>query len=103
MRRLLSEGEILLHPFVLGEVALGHLYPRAAVLRSLRKLPQSEVADANEVLDFVDRYQLIGVGLGYVDAHLLVAAALSLCRLWTRDKRLHSVAKNLGVAVENLH
>lgn len=103
MSRLLREGVILLHPFVLGEVALGHLNPRAAILRSLRALPQAEVADANEVLDFVDRYRLIGVGLGYVDVHLLVAAALSLCRLWTRDKRLHAIAKALGVAAEDLH
>lgn len=103
MGRLLREGMIVLHPFVLGEIALGYLKPRAAILRALQTLPQAEIADPTEVLEFVDRYQLIGAGIGYVDAHLLVAGALSLCAIWTRDKRLHAVAKDLGIAASGLN
>lgn len=102
MARLLDEESIIMHPFVIGEIALGHLKPRADILRALQTLPRAEVANPSEVLDFIDRYQLIGAGIGYVDAHLLVAGALSLCAIWTRDKRLQLIAKDLGIAAPGL-
>jgi predicted nucleic acid-binding protein len=51
------------------------------------------------VLRFIDREALYGRGIGYVDAHLLASARLTAGgSLWTRDKRLHAVAGQLGLA-----
>ena len=74
---LLSGGEVLGHPFVIGELALGNLRRRDAVLSDLRHLPQAVVAADEEVLHFIDRQRLFGRGIGYVDAHLLAAARLT--------------------------
>jgi predicted nucleic acid-binding protein len=96
---LLERGEVLGHPFVTGEIALGHLRQRRLVLDALAELPQSTVASDDEVLSFIERKSLSGLGIGYVDAHLLAATALSpAATFWTRDKRLHAVARGLGLA-----
>jgi predicted nucleic acid-binding protein len=73
---LLNGGEVLCHPFVMGELALGSLRRRDAFLNDLRDLPQAIVASDEEVLDLIDREALFGSGIGYVDAHLLAAAPL---------------------------
>jgi len=97
--RRLDAGEVLGHPFVLGELALGSLRQRELVLTALGDLPQASVATDPEVLSFVEREQLYGFGIGYVDAHLLAAARLTAgASLWTRDRRLHEAAMRLGVA-----
>ena len=99
LSELLGDGEVLGHPFVLGELALGNLERRAEILRMLRRLPQADSASHREVLQFVDREALFGRGIGYVDAHLLAAARLSAgARLWTRDQRLQAVSAELGLA-----
>ncbi len=96
---LLSSGRVVMHPFVLGELACGNLRHRAEVLALLKDLPQATVARDEEVLFFIERQALMGRGIGYVDAHLLAAVALDgTSRLWTRDKRLHAVAEKLGMA-----
>ena len=88
-----------MHPFVLGELACGNLHNRGEVLRLLETLPQAIVASHEEVLFFIERNALMGRGIGYVDAHLLAAAALGgSTPLWTRDKRLRSVAEALNLA-----
>ncbi|MEJ1968321.1 MAG: hypothetical protein WDN03_06750 [Rhizomicrobium sp.] len=102
MDRLLRSDQIVLHPFVLGEVALGHLRPRATIMEMLRKLPQAEMASDPEVIQFIEQYELFGTGLGYVDVHLLTGAALTFCALWTRDRRLCKIAKDLGIAAKGL-
>jgi hypothetical protein len=94
----LDEGKVLLHPFVLGEVALGHLPDRRRILATLRQLPEAIVASTDEALAFLDHHQLMGTGVGYVDAHLLASTMLSSgASLWTRDKRLMRVAEQLGL------
>jgi len=94
---LLNNGQVVAHPFILGEVALGHLRQRKAVLSALENLPQIKVARDDEVLSIIDRWALFGVGIGYVDAHLLAAIPLSPgTLLWTRDKRLRTIAGSLG-------
>ena len=100
---LLDAGEVLGHPFVLGELALGSLRQRKLVLTSLEDLPQASVATDPEVLNFVERQRLYGFGIGYVDAHLLAAARLTPdASLWTRDRRLHEAAVRLGVAAKRV-
>jgi predicted nucleic acid-binding protein len=96
---LLVGGNVLGHPFVTGELALGNLRQRDLVLNALRELPQATVAADEEVLHFIDWQALSGLGIGYVDAHLLAAVRLTAgTKLWTRDRRLQGVATRLGLA-----
>jgi predicted nucleic acid-binding protein len=95
---LLLARRVMAHPFVIGELALGSLRQRGAVLDALRDLPRSLVASDDETQIFIDRHELYGLGIGYVDAHLLAATFLNRdARLWTRDKRLREVAARLSV------
>lgn len=95
---LLESGRVLAHPFVIGELALGHLRQRRTILSALQDLPRASVAMDGEVLLFIERHALAGLGVGYVDVHLLAATRLSAgSALWTRDKRLAGVAERLGL------
>ena len=96
---LLIAGEVLCHPFVIGEVACGHLQNRDEVLNLLKALPEVRIAEHSEVLHFVNMDKLYGRGLGWVDLHLLASTSLTRCSLWTLDKRLQSVAAELKVSV----
>ena len=98
---LLTDGRILTHPFVVGELALGALRQRRAVLIDLSDLPEAVVATDAEVLRFIDQHVLFGRGVGYIDVHLLAAARLTAgAKLWTYDRSLHDVAHALGLAME---
>jgi predicted nucleic acid-binding protein len=97
---LLGVGMVLAHPFVIGELALGHLRQRAIVLDAMSDLPRASVATDHEVLHFIERNALAGHGVGYVDVHLLAAVRLTPgATLWTRDRRLHAVATRLDLAL----
>ena len=93
---LLESASVLTHPFIVDEIACGTLADRKVVLELLQDLPAARVADADEVLAFIERHRLFGKGVGYVDVHLLAAVALSDgSSLWTRDKRLKAAAESL--------
>jgi len=95
---LLEAGNVLAHPFVIGELALGNIPRRDLVLRALHDLPQASVATDREVLHLVDQHLLFGLGIGYLDAHLLAAVLLTAgAGLWTRDRRLERAADRLGL------
>jgi predicted nucleic acid-binding protein len=94
---LLSDGLILTHPFVLGELACGNLKNRAAILSDLEALPSVRPASNVEVMRLVEERRLWGRGLGWIDVHLLASALLSNCPLFTLDKRLGMAASELGV------
>jgi predicted nucleic acid-binding protein len=94
----LSQGLVLMHPFVAGELACGNLKNRAAVLSDLHALPPAILASDAEVSRFIEDRRLWGRGLGWVDAHLLAASVLSQCEFWTLDKRLSQAAKELGLS-----
>jgi predicted nucleic acid-binding protein len=95
---LLERGQVLAHPWVIGELALGHLHNRGEFLQLLGDLPTATMATAAEMLAFIERHELFGVGIGYVDAQLLAATKLTEdARLWTRDRRLGAVSERLGV------
>lgn len=97
--RWLNHGQVLSHPFVVGELALGSLKQRAMVLEALRNLPCVTMATDAEVLGFISTHALDGVGIGYVDAHLLAAARLTAgTQVWSMDKRLQAAATPLGLA-----
>lgn len=99
LSELLDDGEVIGHAFVIGELALGNLRQRDEILLRLRRLRQAVSASHAEVLELIERETLSGRGIGYVDAHLLAAARLTVgSRLWTRDRRLQAVAAQLGLA-----
>jgi hypothetical protein len=101
---LLEEGAVLAHPFVIGELALGSLPRRDFMLNSLRRLPRANVARDEEVMRFVDREALFGIGIGFVDAHLLAATRLTAgATFWTRDRRLQAAAERLSMAARLVH
>lgn len=92
----LESSAVLAHPFVVGELACGNLKNRREVLELLEALPQAPIASDHEVLEFIETRRLMGLGLGYIDMHLLASVMLAAdARLWTRDKRLASVAAKL--------
>ena len=97
LRSLLDEEQVFCHPFVVGELACGTLRNRGEVLSLLRALPQAQIAEDEEVLNFLEGRHLYGRGLGWVDAHLLASALLTGCGLWTFDKPLRRAAAALNV------
>lgn len=100
---LLNSLQVLIHPFVLGELACGNLKQRAEVLTLLKDMPSIKVATDDEVLYFIECHALMGKGIGYVDAHLLAAVVLADgVQLWTRDKRLRGVAESLALAYSKI-
>ena len=95
----LQEGKVLIHPWVIGELACGNLRNRGEVLELLQGLPAAVVASDQEVLLLIEQDQLMGRGIGYVDAHLLASAKLSHGQLWTQDRRLAALAQERGLAM----
>ena len=98
MAEFLRADEIAIHPLVIGELACGSLQPRDEILAMLSELPESKTASHGEVLTLIEKKQLWGVGLSYIDVHLLASALLSNIPLWTEDKHLRAAAEALGVA-----
>jgi predicted nucleic acid-binding protein len=95
----IEAGEVATHPMVIGELATGNLTNRQAFLTQMAELPQVRTADHLEVLEMIDNRHLYGIGLSYVDIHLLAASFITPgCRLLTRDRRLKAQAENLAVA-----
>jgi predicted nucleic acid-binding protein len=98
MRNLLDQGQIALHPFIVGELALGSLRNRASALALLDVLPHVFVARMDEVRAMIETRQLYSLGIGLIDAHLIASAFLSPhTRLWTKDKQLRKVAEGLSI------
>ena len=95
----LENGRVVMHPFIIGELACGNLRSRSKVLGLLGQLPTVPVCTPKEVLHFIDHHDLSGIGLGYIDAHLLAAAKLSgYARIRTLDRSLQAAAKRLKIA-----
>ena len=96
---LLKRRHVVLHPMIIGEVALGSLANREVLIEELEALPQAKLASHAEVMAMIGWLKLFSCGIGYVDAHLLASARqLPNAQLWTRDKKLHTQAERLGVA-----
>jgi predicted nucleic acid-binding protein len=104
LQDLLAKEQVLLHPFVFGELALGGLRHRAGTLFQLRQLPTVNVAHHDEVMRLVEQEILYGLGLSYIDAHVLAATRLTPgASLWSRDKSLSAAAEKLSVAARVTH
>lgn len=98
---LLSLNRVMAHPLVIGEIACGTPPQRDQTLSGLLLLPQSQQAALPEVLDFIQREHLYGLGCGLVDLLLLSSTLLTAgALLWTADKRLAKLAQRFFVAYE---
>ena len=94
----LIDGESAgMHPFVLGELALGNLKNRAAVLGYLNRLPQAPLAQESEVHHLLESRRLWARGLGWIDLHLLASAAIAGWDLLTADRAMKKAAEALGL------
>lgn len=94
---LLERGDVLVHPFIIGELACGRITNRTEILDLLRTLPQARSAAHDEVMQFIEDQKLMGRGLGYIDIHILASARLSSCQLWTIDVPLGTACEQLGL------
>jgi predicted nucleic acid-binding protein len=93
----LEAGEVLCHPFVIGEIGLGLLKQRHEVLALMAALPPALVVGHDEIMAFVEQRGLAGLGVGWVDVHLAASAVVSRAKLWTADRRLADVARSLRI------
>lgn len=99
LRLLLEAGQVVIHPFVIGELALGHLRQRQAVLEALDALPPAPRPRHPEVMSFIKDAGLVGGGIGLIDTYLLAAVRLRPGSfLWTRDRKLTAAASAMGIA-----
>jgi len=99
LEQLLDDAQVLTHPFIVGELATGNLPMRSELLSYLDDLPKAMVAGNSEVRSFVEREQLYGLGVGYIDVHLLASARLTPeAAFWTVDRRLAEAAHRLGLS-----
>ena len=98
LARRLRDGEVWVHPFVIGELACGGLRQRREILSLLASLPHAPLVDHAEALGFLESQALFGRGLGWVDVHLLASARLARIDVWTFDRRLVSAARGLRLA-----
>src|SRR5258708_930042 len=97
LSQLLAETQVGMHPFVIGELVLGHMPRRQEILALLHVLPEMSVATSSELLHFIEQHSLSGTGIGFVDVHLLASAELMGATLWTADKILGRVADRLNL------
>ena len=93
---LLNNGDVVCHPFIIGELACGNLKNRASIIALLENLPLAFPAEHDEVLAFIEAHSVMGKGLGYIDVHLLASALLTGVPLWTLDKKLDKAAEDLN-------
>ena len=96
LAKALESGQVLCHPFILGELACGNLANRTQILHDLEHLPKAVVASHLEVLVMIEKNELNGKSIGWVDMHLLASTLLTSSKLWTLDKQLNSIAELLS-------
>ena len=100
LERLLNDGEVVCHPFVVGELACGNIRNRTEILSLIKILPLVTEATNEEVLQFIEQNHLMGKGLGYIDVHLCASAVLTGVPMWTYDRRLNEAIEELGIRYE---
>ena len=98
LENLLMNAEVMCHPFIIGELACGNFKNRNEILSLLRSLPLAPAIEFDQFIFFIERNRLMGIGIGFVDVHLLASAKLTEIPLWTADKRLKSAATKLDLA-----
>lgn len=97
LKKLLIDESVACHPFIIGELACGNMKNRKEIISLLQALPQTLVAENNEILAFIENKKLMGVGIGLIDVHLIASALLTNLPLWTADKRLRTTASKFNI------
>ncbi len=97
LEKLLNDGHVVCHLFIIGELACGNLSNRSEILSLLHALPLANHAEHEEVMHFIENSSFMGKGLGYIDMHLIVSAILTNVPIWTLDKKLKEVSLRLGL------
>ena len=97
---LLNNTDAAIHPFIIGELACGTIKNREEILNLLQTLDSSPEISLQEMLRFIEMNKLQGKGIGFIDVHLLASSLLSDFKLWTNDKKLHSIAQRMGIAYQ---
>jgi predicted nucleic acid-binding protein len=100
LEQLLNDGQVMSHPYIVGELACGNMKNRREVLSLMQLLPLATLAEHEEVLQFIELNHLMGKGLGYIDAHLSASALLTGVPMWSYDKRLNEATEMLGIRYE---
>lgn len=95
LEKLLMDGDVMCHPFIIGELACGNLKNRGEIISLLQSLQMVVTIEFDEFLFFIERYHLMGKGIGFVDVHLLASAQLTGVPLWTADKKLKTTIEQL--------
>jgi predicted nucleic acid-binding protein len=99
MQSIPSRSRIAVHPFVIGEIALGSLRNRQRLMDDFHDMKSLPLARDDEVVRLIENKKLYGRGVGYIDCHLIASVLLSGARLWSDDKRMLQVATELGIAI----
>lgn len=97
LEQLLNNGQVMCHPYIVGELACGNMKNRREVLSLLQLLPLATLAKHEEILQFIESNHLMGKGLGYIDVHLSASAVLTRIPLWSYDKKLSEANEMLGI------
>ena len=97
--KLLNSAKVCIHPFIIGELSCGNISNRQEILNLLKALPQVESVLDEEVFILIENKKLYGIGLGFIDAHLLASALINDVTIWTRDKKLKKAAINLDIHI----
>lgn len=98
LAQYIQQDQLTIHSMILGELALGSFQDRQKLLRGCASLPLMPTVSHDVVMEFIDEFSLMGKGIGWVDANLLVAVSQDSAKLWTRDKRLNVIAQDLNLA-----
>lgn len=100
LKKALNLGQVVIHPWVIAELALGSLRDRARTLAALDLLPQVRAAHTSELRTMIEARRLYALGIGLIDTHLIASAFLNPGTvLWTRDKQLRKVAEIFRIHV----
>jgi len=97
LKQLLNDGQVMCHPYIVGELACGNMKNRREVLSLMQLLPLATLAQHEEILQFIELNHLMGKGLGYIDVHLSASALLTRVPMWSYDNRLNEVNEMLGI------
>jgi len=97
LRELLVNAKVVVHPFIVGELACGNLRNRTEIVQLLSELPQATIAEHSEVLNLVESNKLYGSGMGWIDAHLIASALLSGVTIFTHDKAIAEAISKLEI------
>lgn len=100
LEELLNNANVAIHPFIIGELACGNIKNREEILNLLQTLDSSPEISLQELLHFIEINKLQGKGIGFIDVHILASSLLADFMLWTNDKKLHSIARRMGIAYQ---